>query len=1499
MVKRTPGVKKKVGRPRKSKDKTEYCTPVTKTPLSIFNKFEVEQLRKTLNMDDVAFLMKNCCVPCKVHIKRLPEEEIVKYTSEKNEKLNTNIQDQPLLKEKKVVQHNLRDNSRVTSELFNQFKRSRKKYLNRKLHQAEMGDFNGSSSEEIGASSGEEFKIDGPSTSTRHFKKKKLSYEDDMEWDPNCDNGYNPNAIIPRKKGLRINLRRKRIESSSSSADEEFLNYASELQNVNQCYSENTRSPVRSKKISGYKKANVSKSPKKKYSVRKTVKKRSTNSPPDFENKSISEIIQHMKNFKNQNGKKQLLEKRKNLKINESNGSNADEMYPPVKQRKSHLFNIADESTSAVNSVQAVLFRIVNAICRFEGGVVKINKNRKKKCKWCEAPINKVNYDLCVKCRKVSKDSKNILQNANVESTLQDANGKSTMQDANGESTMQDANGESTMQDANGVSTLQDANGESTLQDANGESTLKNKNANKVKSFKGGMNNKFRSTSTIKNKLYKNLPKYDQQRLAGQFSIGKGYNHLKSLKSPEFSDVSEKEIKHPSSNVGDSSLIENSENVKVKKKRKLTASNKSDLKVAKKKKRNTEIPKSNELKSTVQSSASPVLKTIKNNRKQMLPTTVQNGIFSITLPDSYQELEIPKIKAKLGFYKNIKNLDKHAVDITKKIPLKKFKNKRGQLIVNNAQHGSASLPSMPSLDKLSETSPSPLDLPLTYELGSLPSTNIINSSIEDPIETFKERMIASVSISTSIYSPEPNLQIFSNSMTTTSIPYETPIDGESSISSFLNNPQLAIDTIPSGISGDAFISFENPDLHSAVNAPAQNTSTFATEGYNGSDFGALIKDVTCANSNIPSLSNIFDQTIQTKQSDNCENSDINKDSNKISGSCLELSSSISDSLENFSYPSEIENLSSEALFHYCSAELDALCILCVVDMSNNPKWSLNERIVAHEKEVEKYKNAGTVDKDIVEKLKMDELILKIALSLQNHYGNFMRLSDSMQKKTKFLQIKKESNLESSCQFSNSHSVPFPQEISKINEGVSLSTVLAMENESCNFIPQSTEPVNHIKKIQTQIQSMQENSLFPESEHLGIVHHYPSIMPAIPSITPRTDITTSEFRETPSRGSGPRTPARPESAMSHNEERILTPMQVKKENFEASASSLSQCAYSQNTYSTHLPVVTPNISQSTTPVNNLAYSQNTFSSPHLSIATSNITQSTIPVNNLAYSQNPLSPHLSVATSNISQSTVPVNNLAVVDISPANTQVVNTFCNQSLQCVPPNVSISNNNQIQNVLRMQQRHVLPPNMTVPFHNNPNFSKFFLNLATKQPQPPPSNIATSVNHNIPTTNVIIGNGQMYNVHQVVLPRTTSVPPRYAQPSMNNTMNHYVYKQPTASTERIVVNNTGQNNYGIPNTIANTAVINSQQVSQVCNTNSYQQSMQQIPNSINQASANAALLMSSNKEEVASDMFCAVCGKSATLRCKQCAKVAYCNTNCAKSYWHARHKMECKSMLG
>ncbi|GIX96278.1 uncharacterized protein CEXT_574481 [Caerostris extrusa] len=673
-----------------------------------------------------------------------------------------------------------------------------------------MGDVNGSSSEEIGASSGEEFKIDVPSTSTRHFKKKKLSYEDDMEWDPNCDNGYNPNAIIPRKKGLRINLRRKRIESSSSSADEEeFLNYTSELQNVNQCYSENTRNPVRSKKIS-------------------------------------------------------------------------------------------DESTSAVNSVQAVLHRMVNAICHFEGGVVKINKNRKKKCKWCEAPINKVNYDLCVKCRK----------------------------DANGESTLQDANGESTLQDANGESTLQDVNGESTLQDANGESTLKNKNANKVKSFKGGMNNKFRSTSTIKNKLYKNLPKYDQQRLAGQFSIGKGYNHLKSLKSPEFSDVPEKEIKHPGSNVGDSSLIENSENLKVKKKRKLTASNKSDLKVAKKKKRNTEIPKSNELKSTVQSSASPVLKTIKNNRKQMLPTTVQNGIFSITLPDSYQELDIPEIKAKLGFYKNIKNLDKHAVNITKKTPLKKFKNKRGQLIVNNAQHGSTSLPSMPSLDKLSETSPSPLDLPLTYELGSLPSTNIINSSIEDPIETFNERIIASVSISTSMYSPEPNLQIFSNSMTTTSIPYETPIDAESSISSFLNNPQLAIDTIPSGISGDAFNSFENQDLHSEVNAPAQNTSTFATEGYNGGDFGALIKDVTCANSNIPSLSNIFDQTIQTKQSDNCENSDTNKDSNKISGSCLELSSSISDSLENFSYPSEIENLSSEALFHYCSAGGCFMHLMC-------------------------------------------------------------------------------------------------------------------------------------------------------------------------------------------------------------------------------------------------------------------------------------------------------------------------------------------------------------------------------------------------------------------------------------------------------------------------------------------------------------------------------------------------------------------------------------------
>ncbi|GFY61366.1 hypothetical protein TNIN_128771 [Trichonephila inaurata madagascariensis] len=55
--------------------------------------------------------------------------------------------------------------------------------------------------------------------------------------------------------------------------------------------------------------------------------------------------------------------------------------------------------------------------------------------------------------------------------------------------------------------------------------------------------------------------------------------------------------------------------------------------------------------------------------------------------------------------------------------------------------------------------------------------------------------------------------------------------------------------------------------------------------------------------------------------------------------------------------------------------------------------------------------------------------------------------------------------------------------------------------------------------------------------------------------------------------------------------------------------------------------------------------------------------------------------------------------------------------------------------------------------------------------------------------------------------------------------------------------------------------------------------------------------VLKSIPEDSTLEMSCAVCKKTATLRCKQCAKVSYCNTACAKTYWHSKHKMECKLM--
>ncbi|GBN71952.1 hypothetical protein AVEN_202910-1 [Araneus ventricosus] len=1433
-------------------------------------------LPSNFNRIDICMLLRKCGRSCPGHVKleRLTEKEIAKYLSAGGAHTNQDYLDNR--QQYILTKHSLRDVPRPCAEMFDTYKKERQRFLNRRSRQSssEMTDFSAFSGDDFSEASEEEYH----SRNSRAHKRKRLAYEDDLEWSPNSDGKFIPSekraASRPRKIGLRVNTRRKRIESnSSSSSDDDSFYYRAEYQAKDK--SDTEKSLTHNGHISVSKAVAPVSFSKNKESVASNAKKEVSNSPRDssplIDNDLLSKIIHEMSDYSMKNSKP-ANESNENEGTDKSSvdNSNAEvSHYPPVKKRRSHAFKITDEGvTPRLTSVQQILRKMVNHVCTHERRrlLSASGGSRRKICKWCDGRIsliassnNDVDNDLCTKCRSVSKDSK-----------------------------------------------------------------ISNKSPNKSKALIGGTSTKPKVGSKIKSKLYKNLPKYDQQRLAyrvqaDKSSVSKGYNHCKSFVTPKDLDltgVAEKPL-----------VIKSPEKVKLKKKKDSLRKESKDSvdptlnsKVNKKKKKKilSESEKNiNHLKSKVKNSVSSTMnKTVGEKKpKQVSVTNVDKGLFLMTFPEPHQELEIPpnEINAVSESEKNVEN---PASDSTTQNQSDLSLNIPKQSVTNNVQYGNyllppvptvvvanyaatdaksgdyylssvyyqnemtrskntplktdvmtvttaGGLPSMPSLDQLSTVSPSPTfsfppchlnALPVT-DFSLPPNINTSNSVLLQP------HMITPTNISIPSYSLQANANVFDNVSEIAPASYQASI--ESDISSLLNNSELQIQSLQPKDSDSAFNLFENQELNLA---DSFEDSSNMTENCS-EDLGLIIKNSVNENLSTASFDNdSCNSEMPAKHSDG--NDSLDTDTSKVpeQNTDLNQNSSVAGNSfeESFFHQSETQNLSSEALLEYCSAELDALCILGVVDLDKNPKWTLKRRIDSNKSEVEKLKNAETQDRISQVKLKYLELngrTLQIASMLLNRFGSFTRLSDSILRKQRLLQIKKEKGLEleetrSSCQFARSAPPPpivSQNEPMKAIENTSPAVRMKMENaQSCSFASRSAESINHIEKIQTQIQSIQGNpSVSVDPGQLGLVHHFPA--PDMPvasnvtlSVTPRTEM-MSEFRETPSRGSGPRTPARPESAMSQNDEGIFTPQQIKKERLEASSSPLSQCAFSQNTTpSPRIPTSTPNMSQIA------AFSQNTTPSPRIPTSTPNMSQIA------AFSQNTTpSPRIPTSTPNMSQIAT-VNSLALVS---ASSQLVTALANHRHHAVAPAASVnsgnsqmqkvmqhavspaasmnSNNLQIQKVMQMHHGQIGPPNVTVPFPaGNQNFAKVVVN---KLPPPPPPSVMGNLNPHPSNANVIV-RGNYMNVQ----PGATGgqIFQRFVQssvPSINNNMNSYTYKQTMNSGGTMLVNSIGQN-YAL----ANSQVLN-QQVPRVYNTGNIQQTVQ-VPNSVNQAPPNAAYLMPNNK---------------------------------------------------
>ncbi|XP_035228720.1 uncharacterized protein LOC118200849 isoform X2 [Stegodyphus dumicola] len=1374
--------------------------------------------------------------PCSVILEKLSEDVINYHLS----RIDLNFSKQERAK-KKFAKHKLQHMSKINYHLFERYRDTRQKFINKERRKSE--DY-----------ADEDFDPERYFSDDRCKKKRsrrKPAYEDDYDWDPSAARdkyGNKANRSTYSPKRLRRIMKRPISESESSSSD--FFDYFLEEERD---FNENEPSASRSAGVSvgdisqSIKNTQITNATKDMdgdqtdFNTSKVLPQAISDSSSlnltsesSKNNDIISKIIKDMDNLKSTKNVNKICQ-HPNASISNKGKLHENVVLRPTGQmRKRSKMRNPD-----VRVVRAIINNMVNSVCSAENKRLKNivnNNNKKKKCRWCAALFTSSNkndvYCLICKDRKIGFI---------------------------------------------------------------GKSVYKMQNKSKPNEKNLGTAKATNSKNKMMDKLRKNMPKYEIQRLmyadkTDKAAVEKGYNHCKSFNTSKdgnggiatFSNpctFSQEQQSDKISNKGNTQKKKNQPNILV---NATATSGKNTLK------------KSNPSKAKKVSKGSPTLilsskskkinESKKINANKVCVTNVDKGLFLMTFPEPDKELDVNVLKE--STLENANNVNRSTVIkmATDKIESKKDLSSNMKNIqppgttLKNLPFGTYLLPPVPTVvvANYAATDDSNGD----FYLSSVYYQNEMTQqkgAIVDSVVVRNENLNNSI-VQTSLAPSMPsgtdlinmsNASIFPASQSNILMPVASLPDGsfiktvDMVSNSGIKSSELARHlTLP--VPGLNQIAHSNDSFSSDV-VSNENCHTSETENCFSSE-NQFIPNVPNMNSEMSlfemnsesiaqerestkeQLTNNFDPSNTNPYAvldTSASNSNIHENLNMTSNADKDTSSKIGlpegnssvSELDEMSLNSDTSGInanSSENLLTEAYQEIEAISILGVVDLDKNPHVMLAYRIEVVKKQYEQLKNQK--DKVVDERLgdihSQYASLLK-AKELLNKFRSFARVSEYYLRKEKFIQIKKEKMMEEdnerpACQYSkNSASNELANFVGE--ESVSSASGKTDQINKSYSLANDASSVNHIEKIQFQIAAINETS--SPSDHVpgSVMHHFPapsnsSVVTVSTPVTPGNEL-GNEARETPSRGSGPRTPARPESATSQLEENILTPAQVKRERLEAVTSPFSQCAYSVSSPSPHLTIPSPNVPQVTSPLANM-----------------------MPVN-----------------SNVS------------------------------------LTVSNNNspQFQNTTYSQNKDI-PPNRTVPFNTNQNLSKVLLNLAAHQQQI--QNTNPNMNINNPQNNVLFNNGKVINVQQIYLPggaKRTQKLNVQPVPSVSNT-NQYILRQPSVNTANtnggtVLVNNHVASQKVWHRNEANPQVFAPQQVSQVYNTPPTQMT---VSASHQQSSSPAFAVQNKESADESTDqMFCAVCNNIATLRCKQCAKVAYCNTACARTYWHQKHKMECKPM--
>ncbi|KAG8177608.1 hypothetical protein JTE90_004714 [Oedothorax gibbosus] len=992
--------------------------------------------------DDIYEMFSACQRPCVVVLNRLTNDEIQRWTEVGA--------DRPSRTHKQIAKHYLKDVPRVDfGGLFDRYKRSRQKFINKKNRPHLDFEFSSNEEEAPVAPSDDDEYI--PEVSHKK-KKRKWVYEDDDDWSPGMeDEGYSPR---PKKtlRNLRVNTRRKRIESNSSSDDEDFENiYNADEGSKDSKPGESAGDPEKQ----DYDEDSLGES--------KHAKEVGFSPSTILDTDVVSQIMREMEDFHRQKGPKSVNFSPEDGKKS-SESVDAELPRPRQKRRISSVLKLTDNLTPTIREVQEVVKNMVDSVCSYkENKKVTLEESRKRTCKWCDSRFQpqKQDDELCKICKDVVKRST--------------------------------------------------------------PKTNKKGHKGKAGCSKPGLNK-------IKRNLLKVLPKYEQRRLTYVDP-----NATKNLSIQQ--DVPDSNVRtivaevHPTP---PSSISDVTNLLKVKKSKLNVPSTVPKTRVIKtKKKKNTTVGELVSVQSLPDKNSSSTIPTKGDNNKKGLlridfpGATTSNALCSFPNSSSTLQTVAPKQtvtnNVQFGTYllpptPTVVVANYAATDSTSgdyylssvyyqnemtqsKITPCKTDNPTSKIAAATKTN---SLPSMPSIDQLSNSF-----LDQLSNNSSLSFTPLVDTSISTGIEA---KVVTSKSMVNQV-----NNKMDQNNFAL------------GNFSFLLNSPNFQIQPIQPRTSSVA-----TTDIASLFSSTQLHIQPLvANEDLSYNLIGALDEANNTESFSCGEKLNEPSKSVLSNSSDDMQTSFEEPANNEVTSKVSNKSKQLEPTLntKKFEETSEEEE-SSEVLFRNMSIEIDAIGILGVVDLDKNPRASLESFIKRNRCNLEQLKSHIPVTnllKTQIKEIEENWLTLQKAKNLLNAYGSFEKLTKSLLFRDRILQIKKEKNLEqeeehSACQFSLSKSIPEFIDIMDQQQGFSL---------------------DDIPNIETEISSMPAADL----SQFGTVHHFPA-----PASIPR-----SESRDTPSRGSGPVTPARPESAMSQVEEPALTPIQIKKEKMEAGASS-SQCPF---------------------------------------------------------------------------------------------------------------------------------------------------------------------------------------------------------------------------------------------------------------------------------------------------------------------------------------------------